>query len=396
MRKEFNHMKAKKTADLSLFLTVTFLLLASMAFVYTASASFSAAKMSTSESMLINHAKKVVLAFLTMLFVTKIDYHKYQKYSKWLMLAALAMLVAVLVIGTKELGARRWLVFGPINFQPAEFAKFALVLHIANLCASKQAYISDFKKSFLPIIAWAVAAAVLIAKQPNMSTASVLMLITFGIMFVAQMPLRYMISSAVVALIGGGIYALTAMYRVQRLLAFAGEQNEHTKTVAYQLQQAMIAFGNGGLFGLGIGQSHQRDFYLPESYGDFIYSVIGEEYGFVGAAALMLIFGFILVRGVQIAKHAPDAFGRYVAIGITSTLGIYAVVNAFVNCGLMPVTGLPMPFVSYGGTSMIFSAAAVGILLNISKHATLPVRPHVTMSERLSRLLGSAERPSVA
>ncbi len=390
-------MKSKRTADLSLFLTVTGLLLASLAFVYTASASFSAAKMSTSESMLINHAKKVVLAFLTMLFVTKIDYHKYQKYSKWMMMFALLLLVAVLFAGTRELGARRWLVFGPINFQPAEFAKFALVIHVACLCAQKQEFIGDFKRSFLPIMAWAMAAAVLIAKQPNMSTASVLILITFGIMFVAQMPLRYMVSTGLLALIGGGIYAVTAAYRLQRILAFAGEQNEHTKTVAYQLQQAMIAFGNGGLFGVGIGQSRQRDFYLPESYGDFIYSVIGEEYGFLGAAILMVVFAFILIRGIQIAKHAPDVFGRYLAFGITSVIAIYTIVNAFVNCGLMPVTGLPMPFVSYGGTSMIFSAAAIGILLNVSKHAkVLSLAPKVSFGDRLSRLIGngSAEQPA--
>jgi cell division protein FtsW len=388
-------MKAKKTADLSLFITVTGLLLASLAFVYTASASFSAAKMSTSESMLFNHAKKVVLAFVTMLFFTKVDYHKYQKQTKWLMLAALGLLVFVLFHGTRELGAQRWLNLGPLSFQPAEFAKFALVLQVAALCAQKQEYIGDFKRAFLPIMAWAMAAAVLIAKQPNMSTAAVLVMITFGIMFVAQVPLRYMVSCGIAALLGGAVYAMTAAYRMERILAFAGKHNNQTDRVSYQLKQAMIAFGNGGLFGVGIGQSRQRDFYLPESYGDFIYSVIGEEYGFLGAAILMVVFAFIIIRGIQIAKHAPDAFGRYVAYGITITVGIYAVVNAFVNCGLMPVTGLPMPFVSYGGTSMIFSAAAVGILLNISKHAEkLPDAPRITFSERFNRIFAKPEEDS--
>lgn len=380
-------MKGKKTADLSLFLTITGLLLASLAFVYTASASFSAAKMSNSESMLFTHAKKVVLAFITMVFFTKVDYHKYQKHTKWIMLTGLFLLLAVIFVGRAELGARRWLAFGPISFQPAEYAKFALVLHISAMCAAKQEYIGDFKKAFLPIMFWALAAAALIAKQPNMSTASVLILITFGIMYIAQVPLKYMISCGMLAVIGGGMYALTAAYRLQRILAFFGHQNEHTSRVSYQTEQAMIALGNGGLFGVGIGQSRQRDFYLPESYGDFIYSVIGEEYGFIGAALLMIVFAFIIIRGIQIAKHAPDTFGRYVAFGITMTLGIYTLVNAFVNAGLMPVTGLPMPFVSYGGTSMLFSAAAVGILLNVSKHAqTLPDAKKMTFSERLQRL----------
>ncbi|MDP4200350.1 MAG: putative peptidoglycan glycosyltransferase FtsW [Bacteroidota bacterium] len=380
-------MKPKRTADLSLFLAVTGLLLASLAFVYTASAHFSSVKMGTSESMLFNHAKKVFLSFAAMLFFTKIDYHKFEKQTKWIMLSSLLLLVAVLFIGTRELGARRWLALGPLSFQPAEFAKFALVLHVAALCAAKQEIIGDFKKAFLPIMAWAIAAAALIAKQPNMSTASVLVLITFGIMYVAQVPMKYMLSSGALALFGGGIFALTASYRVQRMLAFVGHHNTSTDKVTYQLDQALLAFGNGGLFGVGIGQSRQSMFFLPESYGDFIYSVIGEEYGFIGAALLMILFGFIIVRGFQIAKHAPDAFGRFVAFGITMTVAIYVIVNAFVNVGLMPVTGLPMPFVSYGGTSMIFSAAAVGILLNISKHVeVLPRAPRPSIFERLEGL----------
>ncbi|HEX5317387.1 MAG TPA: FtsW/RodA/SpoVE family cell cycle protein, partial [Candidatus Kapabacteria bacterium] len=172
---------------------------------------------------------------------------------------------------------------------------------------------------------------------------------------------------------------------------------QHTSQVAYQTDQALLAFGNGGIFGVGIGQSRQSMFFLPESYGDFIYSVIGEEYGFIGAALLLVVFGFIIIRGVQIAKHAPDAFGRYTAFGITMTIAVYALINAFVNVGLMPVTGLPMPFVSYGGTSMIFTAAAVGILLNISKYAvTLPKPPRVSLGERLSKLFNPSRDEAIA
>jgi cell division protein FtsW len=378
-------MKPRKTADISLFLTVTGLLLASLAFVYTASASFSVAKTATSEGMLFKHATKVILAIAAMLLFTKIDYHKYEKHTKWLMLLSIFFLGAVLIVGHTELGAKRWLPLGPFSFQPSEFVKIALVLHIAALCAAKKEYIGDFKRSFLPMMIWTGAAAVLIAKQPNMSNAAVLMLLTFGIMFVAQMPVKYMISTGVLAVVGGGIYLMTAWYRVQRILAFMGHDNEHTSRIAYQTTQAMIALGNGGLFGVGIGQSRQRDFYLPESYGDFIYSVIGEEYGFIGAAFLLIVFAFIIIRGIQIAKHAPDPFGRYVAFGITMMVGVNALINALVNSGLMPVTGLPMPFVSYGGTSMIFSAAAVGILLNISKYTeTLPNPKKIRSSLRFA------------
>jgi len=341
--------------------------------------------MTTSEGMLFKHATKVILAIAAMLIFTKIDYHKYQPYTKWLMLFALVLLAAVLVVGRAELGAKRWLPLGPFSFQPTEFMKIALVLHIASLCAAKKEFIGDFKKSFLPMMAWTLMAVGLIAKQPNMSNAGVLVMLTFGIMFVAQMPIKYMLSTGVIAVVGGGIYLMTAWYRVQRILAFIGHDNANTAQISYQTQQAMIAFGNGGLFGVGIGQSRQRDFYLPESYGDFIYSVIGEEYGFIGAAFLLIVFAFIIIRGIQIAKHAPDPFGRYVAFGITMMLGVNALINALVNSGLMPVTGLPMPFVSYGGTSMIFSAAAVGILLNISKYTeTLPNPKKIRSSLRFS------------
>ncbi len=374
-------MKPKKTADMGLFLTVTGLLLASLAFVYTASASFSIAKTDTSEGMLIRHATKVVLAIAAMLFFTKIDYHKFQKYTKWLMALAVVFLVAVLAVGTKELGARRWLPLGPFSFQPSEFVKIALVMHIAAMCAAKKEYIGDFKRSFVPIMVWAGLAAVLIAKQPNMSNAAVLVMLTFGIMYVAQMPIKYLMASACVVVVGGGIYAMTAWYRVQRILTFLGHENEHSEQIGYQTQQALIALGNGGLMGVGIGQSRQRDFYLPESYGDFIYSVIGEEYGFIGAAFLIIIFAFIMIRGVQISKHAPDLFGRYLAFGITLMIAINVLINSFVNSGLMPVTGLPMPFISYGGTSMIFSAAAIGILLNISKYTeTMPKKVKVPLT----------------
>ena len=368
-------MKVKRTADISLFLTVTGLLLASLAFVYTASASFSVAKTATSEGMLVKHATKVLLAIGAMLFFTKIDYHSYQKQTKLIMFGALAFLLAVLVIGKVELGARRWLPLGPLSFQPTELAKIALVMHIAALCAAKKEYIGDFKRSFVPIMLWAGVTAALIAKQPNMSNAAVIMFLAMSIVYVAQMPMKYLLATGSLAILVGGIYAMTAWYRVQRVLTFFGMENEHSEKIGYQTSQAIIALGSGGLFGVGIGQSRQRDFYLPESYGDFIFSVIGEEYGFVGAAFLLIIFSFIIIRGIQIAKHAPDPFGRYVAFGITMMIAINVLINALVNSGLMPVTGLPMPFISYGGTSMIFSAASIGILLNISKHTERLPKP---------------------
>ncbi|MBP6672561.1 MAG: FtsW/RodA/SpoVE family cell cycle protein, partial [Bacteroidetes bacterium] len=172
------------------------------------------------------------------------------------------------------------------------------------------------------------------------------------------------------------IYMVSAEYRMKRILSFVGFGGDEsvTTTANYQLLQGIIGFGNGGVFGVGMGQSKQRDLFLPESYGDFIFAIVGEEYGLIGTIIFMALFLTILLRGLKIAKYAPDDFGKYLAIGITSTIVLYAVANALVTLGLMPTTGVPMPFVSYGGTAIIFSSFAVGVLLNISSQTDLHPR----------------------
>ena len=181
------------------------------------------------------------------------------------------------------------------------------------------------------------------------------------------------LSLAIPALI---IYMVSAQYRMKRVLAFLGmaDGSATPSKSNYQLWQGIIGFGNGGLFGVGMGESKQRDLFLPESYGDFVFSIIGEEYGFIGTVIFLTLFFIILMRGFRIAKNAPDDFGRYLAIGITSTIVIYALGNALVTMGVFPTTGLPMPFVSYGGSSIIFSSFAIGVLLNISSYTDLHPR----------------------
>ena len=187
-------------------------------------------------------------------------------------------------------------------------------------------------------------------------------------MFLGDVRPRHLAVIVAVGLTAASIYAVSAEYRLQRLLAYIGSADAD-KDVVYQSSQALIAFGNGGITGVGPGQSRQRDWFLPESYGDFIFSIVGEEYGFIGISIIILCFVVIMWRGYMIARKAPDSFGRLLAGGITTTLAVYAFVNAGVTCGLLPTTGLPMPFISYGGTSVLFSTIAVGILLNISSHA---------------------------
>ncbi|MBL8005159.1 MAG: putative lipid II flippase FtsW [Candidatus Kapabacteria bacterium] len=343
----------------------------SVAFVYSASSSFSAVKFGSSESLFWKHSVRIVIGVILIFVFARIDYRVYQKIAKPLLLVAIFLLIAVLFVGPMIKGARRWIHIGAITFQPSEYAKFALIIFLAAYMSTYKEQIQKFKDRFLPMLLWIGAVCGLIVLQPNMSTASVIFLIAMTLLFVGGTNPLHLGAVLAVGIVGGGGYALTAQYRLKRILAYLGmgEENKVSEAISYQLDQALIAFANGGFWGVGAGQSRQREWFLPESYGDFIFSVVGEEYGFFGVLIILSAFMLVVWRGTIIAGRAPDKFGFLLASGITYTLGFYAFINAGVTCGLLPTTGLPMPFISYGGTSVFFSAAAVGILLNISAHS---------------------------
>jgi len=354
--------------DWLILLPIAGLLMFSVAFVYSASSSFSAVKFGSSEQLFWNHALRVLIGLALMIGVAKLDYHAWQNMSMTIVIIAIGFLVMVLLMGTEIKGASRWVRLGPLNFQPSELAKYALVLHTAAVLSANRVFIKDWRKSLVPVLVWAVPVCALIALQPNLSTASVVFTIVLVLMFLADVDLKHLGVIVLAGLVIGGVYAVSAEYRMRRLLAFV-DSDRVDEAVKYQLDQALIAFGNGGITGVGPGQSRQRDWFLPESYGDFIFSIVGEEYGFLGIALLVGAFVLIMWRGFAVARKAPDSFGRLLAAGITTTLAIYAFVNAGVTCGILPTTGLPMPFISYGGSSVFFSAIAVGVLLNISSQA---------------------------
>jgi cell division protein FtsW len=361
--------------DWLLFLAVSALMLFSVAFVYSASAYFADIKFGSPEKLFVRHLVNVLLSFVVIIVFAKIDYHLLQKHTRNLMIFALFCLVAVIVVGTTIKGAKRWINVGPLNFQPSELAKFALVLHLARMMAEKQEYIKDMKRAFLPLMFWIAVTAGCIAIQPNFSTAGVIFLLGMILVFIGNGHVGYIALTFLAGIAGGGAYAISAPYRMKRLAVFWEQLSSIVNVEVitqknYQLYQAILAFGNGGIFGVGPGQSRQRDWFLPESYGDFIFSIIGEEYGFIGVLAIMFAFALILWRGFIIARTASDDFGRFVAGGITTTFALYAVINMGVTTGLLPTTGLPLPFISYGGTAILFSAAALGILLNISSQAS--------------------------
>jgi cell division protein FtsW len=358
--------------DLVTLIAVLLLMVIGIGVVYSASSTIALRKFGQSEAYLIRHIVKVLVSLVALFLIMKIDYHRYAKVSKVALFIAVGLLMATLVLGGEIKGASRWLRIGGFGFQPSEFAKFALIFHIVVLMSEKKERIRDFKTGFVPMAIWVVLVTGLVLSQPNFSTGIMVFLLSLVMLFVGGARVKHIAFSLSALLPILAVYLLSAEYRMRRVMAFFS--GEHT-SLNYQLLQGVIGFGNGGLFGVGPGMSRQRDLFLPESYGDFVFSIVGEEYGFVGTMLLLFLFLIILLRGLKIAKLAQDDLGKYLAIGITSSVTLYALVNAAVTLGLLPTTGLPMPFVSYGGSAMLFTACAIGVLLNISTHTSL--RPRI-------------------
>ncbi len=358
--------------DLATLTAVLILMVLSLGVVYSASATWAYEKFGQSSHMLNSHAMKILLGIVALFIGMNVDYQKYKKLTKPALIGALILLGVTFVLGGETKGATRWLRFGGFGIQPSEFAKFALLFHLCALISSKGEAIKDFKKGLVPMMIWIAAVVGLVMAQPNFSAGMMIILLSCVMLFVSRANVLHLIGTALAVLPVVALYMVSASYRMERIKSFLG--GRWGGKFNYQLWQGIIGFGNGGLFGVGPGESRQRDFFLPESYGDFVFSIVGEEYGFIGTIFFLGLFLFIMLRGFKIAKNAKDEFSRLLAIAITSTITLYALVNAGVTLGILPTTGLPMPFVSYGGSSLIFTSFAVGILLNISTRTDMHPR----------------------
>jgi cell division protein FtsW len=361
--------------DLPTLVAVLALMLMSLGIVYSASSSYAQLRFNQSEHMLEKHALMVLLGIIFLFVGTRIDYHKIQKFTKPAVVVALALLSITFVLGGEAKGATRWLRFGGLSFQPSEFAKYALLFHLCTMIALKGDHITDFRKGLLPMLFWMGGITGLVMLQPNFSMGSMIFVLSLILLFIARAKMSQMGLVIAVLIPVLLVFMLAKPYRRERIMNYLGMGKDTVKVEPnYQVKQGIIAFGNGGMFGVGPGESKQRDLFLPESYGDFVFSIVGEEYGFIGAIGCLALFLLVMVRGFKIAKFARDPFGKYLAIAITSAITVYALINAGVTLGILPTTGLPMPFVSYGGSSMVFSACAAGVLLNISSHTDLHPR----------------------
>ncbi len=364
--------------DIWLLIVVLGLMVVGLGVVYSASAEWSLRRFETQSYYLDLHAIKILLSIVALFVGLNISYSFYRKFTKPVLVIAILFLVVTLMLGGETKGVVRWLRFGGLGFQPSEFAKFALLFHISLLLAIKGENVRNFNKGFLPIIVWIGIVTGLVLAQPNLSTGMMLFALTVALLFVGKVRIIHLLGMMLVAICVFTLYVLFMAYvlkrpyQLQRIMHFV--QSDSNNRYNYQLWQGIIGFGNGGLFGVGPGESRQRDLFLPESYNDFVYSIVGEEYGLLGTLVVLGAFLFIMLRGFRIAKHTKDDFARFLAIAITSTITLYALVNASVALGILPTTGLPMPFISYGGSSLMLSAFSIGVLLNISAHTDLHPR----------------------
>ncbi len=357
----------KGVIDRPLFIAVILLIGFGVVMVYSASAVRAATELHDSHHFLIRQVVFASLGFVAMLLGSMINYHFYKKLIYPLLLLAIIGLVLVHTpVGRTINGASRWIGFGGLTIQPAEIMKIVLVLWLSYSLAKKTEKIKSFSIGFLPHLLVPGFVILLCLSQPDFGTSVVLATVTFSLLFVAGAKLSYMM----LALMASApiVYYLVAgsEYRLKRIMTFLDPLSVRFAD-GYQLTQSLFGFGAGGLTGVGLGDGLQKFFFLPEPQNDFIGAIIAEELGVIGIWGLLLVFGILIFRGMMIAFRARDELGTYIAVGFTVLFGVQALVNLGVAMGLLPTKGLTMPFVSYGGSSLVVSLFAVGILLNISR-----------------------------
>ena len=352
--------------DSILCVTVAILVLIGIVMVFSSSAAY------TEQNDSFYFLKRQVLWCLLgtgLLLITKnLDYHKLHQYTYPIMIFTFLLLIVVMFpeFSKKVGGARRWLAFGGFSFQPSELAKFTLVLFIAKSLVKRADKLRSFAYGYLPNLIVLGFFFIPIFFQPDFGTVMVILAVTFTMLFIAGLRKKFLFLSilAIIPIVASAI--LFAEYRTRRIIAFLNPW-EDPSGVGFQAVQSFYAFGRGGFWGVGLGESSQKLYRLPEAHTDFIFSVIGEELGFVGTTAIVLLFLIFIWRGFLTAYQAKDPFGTHLATGLTLLIGLQAFINLGVASGLLPTKGLTLPFISMGGSSMLVTMLSVGVILNISE-----------------------------
>jgi cell division protein FtsW len=361
--------------NILIFVPVT-LVIMGICMVYSASCINAAERFNDGTLFLKKQVIFALAGIIGMLLIMRVPYRQYRRFAYPFLFISVALLLAVFIpgVGKKAGGACRWLGFSLFSFQPSEFAKLAVIMFLSYSLEKKEQNIRIFSIGVLPHLMVVLPIAGLVLLQPDFGTAIIFILILFAFLFVAGVPRRYLVSLIVLAAVAAlPLVMYKGAYRVQRIFAFL-DPWAHYKGAGYHVVQSLLAFGSGGLWGRGLGCGTQKLLYLPEPHTDFILSVIGEEIGLIGVLGVIVLFGAILYCGLQIALNACDLFGTYLALGITFLIGLQAIINMDVVMGLMPTKGTTLPFISYGGTSLLINLLSVGILVGISDQSDCRVR----------------------
>lgn len=362
--------KKRGPIDFSLFIIILMLLSIGIIMVFSASMVGDTQRYNDSYHHLKRQVIWTVFGIFSMFFMANVPYQKLRNKNIIFfgMLGTIALLIIVLFMPSVK-GASRWIGVGGFGIQPSEIAKVMLVIYLADNITRKGEKVKTFKKGIIPVLIVAAFFAGLILVEPNMSTAAIIMATSFCMLIVGGAKGGQLWGIVILGFATGIFGALSEEYRRKRVLGFLNPWGDALGT-GYQAIQSLYALGSGGLFGVGLGQSRQKWMYIPEAQNDFIFSIIGEELGFLGVIFVIMLFGFLVWRGMKIALNCKDKFGCLLAAGITSLIAVQASINLLVVSSFMPVTGVPLPLISYGGSSLVFTLSSLGILLNISRYSS--------------------------
>jgi len=355
--------------DIALLLAVLALVGFGIVIIYSSSAAYAEARGFSESFYLLNHLKKVIIGFAAFLIGLSVPYKAWEKAARPLMYLALALLGFLVVSGNvgSVNGARRWISFASFGLQPSELAKVALVFYLARLLAEKGSLMSSFRHGLLPSLILSGVTFMLILKQPNYSTAATVSAITVALIFAGGARISHLLGIGLLVIPALGLLMVSSAYRLRRVLAFL--RPEENLQGSYQSLQALVSLGNGGFFGTGLGTSTQKLGYLPMPFTDTIFSILGEELGLMGTALCLSLFAVVIWRGLRISFLCPDRFGSLAALGMVISMAVNVIMHVGVCAKFFPTTGQPLPFLSYGGTSLCAGLFAMGVLLNISGHS---------------------------
>ena len=338
--------------------------------VYSSSYAYAAYEFGDAKYFIKRQATWAALGLLVLLFFMNLDYRWLRWLALPLIMVTIVLLAAVLVLGDDVNGARRWITFGPFGGQPSELAKFAVLIYMAAWLVAKGEAVRDLQMGVAPFLAIVALVGGLVMAEPDLGTTMMIAAITGTHFFVAQSRLSHVLLLAAGTVLAGGVLILTSGYRLDRIASFTSAEVDPSG-IGYQTLQLLVAFGSGGVWGLGLGVSRQKFLYVPGSHTDGVMAIVGEELGFVGVAMVLLLFAGLIWRAAWIAHRAPDKFGSLLATGVIAWLGFQLLINVAGVTRMIPLTGIPLPFLSYGGSALAATMAAVGVLLSVSRYAAL-------------------------